>query len=363
MKTVQLLPTLNLGDAVSNDARAIQRLLGEMGTASQIYAENIDSRIQDSSVYPVRMMPEMNREDLLIYHLSTGTDLNNRIGQLRCRKIMIYHNVTPPAYFAPYNRGLEALCTEGLRGMVSLRKTFSMVIADSGFNRQNLLDAGYTCPVRVVPILVPFADYDREPDQKTMEQYADGRTNILFVGRIAPNKKQEDVIRAFDCYRKNYDPRARLILVGSAAGMEKYQGKLKRYAQELGIGEDVVFPGHISFRQILAFYRTADVFLCMSEHEGFCVPLLEAMYLKVPVIARRMSAVPETLGGAGLLLEDNRPEAAAAAVHRVVTDSALREDLISAGCERLKAFSYEQVGGQIRDILAPMIRGGKKVAG
>ena len=356
MKIIQLLTTMSYGDAVSNDALAIQRLLEEAGMLSGIYAENVDVKLRGKSVCLLAEMPELKKDDLLIYHLSTGTELNFRMERYACRKIMIYHNITPPAYFAAYNRGLEQLCLDGLRGMVHLRNTFEMVIADSAFNRQNLLDAGYTCPVHVAPILIPFSDYDREPDEETVRQYSDGRTNILFVGRIAPNKKQEDVIRAFDCYRKTYDPEARLILAGSATGTENYLEKLKIYTRELGAEDRVVFPGHIRFNQILAYYRTAHAFLCMSEHEGFCVPLAEAMYFRVPVIARDMCAVAETAGGAAIILADNRPEPAAAALYRAVSDPALRERMAQAAEARLAELSYGRAGARIMELLRPYIR-------
>lgn len=355
MKILQLLTTVNFGDAVTNDALAIRRLLAEEGCASEIYAENVDPRLPKGTALRTDKMPPLKKEDLLIYHLSTGTRLNFEVDRFPCRKIMIWHNITPPAYFAPYSTGAEKLCEYGLQGMIHLKDAFETVIADSEFNRQNLLDAGYTCPIRVIPILIPFADYEQEPDAETVRQYQDGRTNILFVGRIAPNKKQEDLIRAFDCYRKTYDPEARLILIGSDSGMEAYRERLERYIRILDV-ENVIFPGHISFRQILAFYRTASVFLCMSEHEGFCVPLAEAMSFDVPIIARRMCAVPDTLGGAGLLLEDDDPAVAAAALRRVLTDDGLRESMIRAGRERLKDFGWERVSGQLRDALKDYIR-------
>ena len=164
------------------------------------------------------------------------------------------------------------------------------------------------------------------------------------------------MIRAFACYRQAYDPRARLILAGSAYGTENYLERLKRYAQALDLADSVVFPGHISFRQILAYYRTAGAFLCMSEHEGFCVPVVEAMSFGVPVVARGMCAVPETMGNAGLLLEDGRPEPAAAALHRVMADEALRQRLAQAGEDRVRELSYENVSARIRELLSPFIR-------
>lgn len=359
MKILQLLTTVSFGDAVSNDALAIRRLFSAEGIDTAIYAENVDPRLPKGTARPVEDLPKLKKDDLLIYHLSTGTRLNFEIDGYPCRKVMIWHNITPPAYFAPYSKDAEKLCEYGLQGMIHLKDAFEKVIADSEFNRQNLLDAGYTCPIDVIPIRIPFEDYRQEPDAETLAKYSDGRTNLLFVGRIAPNKKQEDLIRAFDCYRRTWDPEARLILIGSDLGMEAYRERLERYIHLLG-AENILFPGHISFRQILAFYRAASAFVCMSEHEGFCVPLTEAMSFDLPIIARDMCAVPYTLGNAGILLDSDDPATAAAAIHRVMTDQTLRESLIAAGRKRLEDFGWERVSGQLRESLKEYIREGKR---
>lgn len=341
MRVVQLLPSITIGDAVSNDARALKQVIASMGFKTQIYAEGVDRRLPKDTALPLTKMPPLKESDILIYHLAIGTDLNRKIDSYKCRKMMIYHNITPPAFFAPYNRNSEQICASGLKDMARLNQSFTYCMADSPFNRQNLLDAGYTCPIDVRPVLIPFDDYKRTPDAATVEQYSDGWTNILFVGRIAPNKKQEDVIRAFAYYKKHINPQSRLILVGNAGGMENYLKRLQDYINVLDV-QDVIFPGHISFEQILAFYRTAHVFLCMSEHEGFCVPLLEAMFFNVPVIAYDSCAVPDTLGN-GMLLESKDPRATAAVIDRLVQDKELREKLLSAQKKQLESFSYEHV--------------------
>ena len=129
-----------------------------------------------------------------------------------------------------------------------------------------------------------------------MKLYDDDYVNILFTGRVVPNKKQEDVIEAFYYYKRFIQPKSRLILVGSFAGIDKYHDQLEAYVNKLGL-EDVIFTGQIKFDEILAYYQLADLFLCMSEHEGFCVPIVEAMYFNVPVIARDTSAIAWTLAG------------------------------------------------------------------
>ena len=172
-------------------------------------------------------------------------------------------------------------------------------------------------------ILIPFDDYKKEPDAEVRQKMTEDRyTNILFTGRIVPNKRQEDVIATFYHYHKYYNPKSRLILIGNYTGMESYYESLQRYIDELG-AEDIIFPGHISFPAILAYYATADLFLCMSDHEGFCVPLVEAMNFEVPVLAKNTTAIPYTLGGSGMMLEDNDPLVAATAINRILTDTLL----------------------------------------
>ena len=355
MRVVQLLTTLSFGDAVSNDTLALGKVIREMGHDTGIYAENIDPRLPKGSAQHVREMKFLRPDDLLIYHKSTGTDLSFRLQDHPCRKLMIYHNITPPAFFEPYILEAAALTRYGLEGVTYLKDKVDAVMGDSEFNLSNLRDMGYTCPMMVRPILIPFEDYAKKPDEAIVrEMTKDGWTNIVFVGHIAPNKRQEDLIRTFAVYKK-MNARSRLILVGSWTGMENYYERLRTYAQALGL-EDVVFTGHIPFAQILAYYHSASVFLCMSAHEGFCVPLAEAMYFRVPIIAYSACAVPDTLGGSGLLLTRNDPTEAAMLIDRVMRDDALREAVIKGQDERLKDFSYDRIKALFTRQLTDVIR-------
>lgn len=255
---------------------------------------------------------------------------------------MIYHNVTPPHFFEGYSRSAERITKLGYENTVSIRPYIEYAIADSEYNARELRKMGYECPIDVRPVLIPFADYEKAPDEDMLKRYSDGYVNIVFVGRIAPNKCQQDVIAAFAYYKKHIEPKSRLILVGSDGGMEKYGNSLKNYVNALSL-DDVIFTGHISFPAILACYKLADVFLCMSEHEGFCVPLVEAMFFGVPIIAYDSSAVGGTLGGAGILSESKDPVFTARLIDRVVNDDELKNKLISDGKKRLEDFSYEKV--------------------
>ena len=205
------------------------------------------------------------------------------------------------------------------------------------------MDSGYSCSIDILPILIPFQDYEKKPDQKIIRTYTqDGYTNILFTGRIAPNKKQEDIIRIFYFYKKRYNCKSRLFLVGSYGGMERYYQRLQDYVDMLHL-EDVYFTGHIRFEEILAYYKIADAFVCMSEHEGFCVPLVEAMYFGVPILAYDSSAVADTLGGSGFLTDTKDPLVNAGVLDRILRDEDLQKSILAKEKERLRDFENDTV--------------------
>jgi len=342
MKVVQVLPTISYGDAVSNDAIALKKVIKGLGYDTEIYAENIDKRLERKMAVHISVMPEMNKRDVIIYHNSTGTDISFSLPKWNGRKMMIYHNITPPEFFMSYNMNAAALTEYGLDGTKYLSDKVEYCLADSEFNKQDLLRMGYKCPIDVRPILIPFDDYKKKPNHDIIAKYNDDWTNIIFVGRIAPNKKHEDIIKSFYIYKRKIKQKSRLFLVGSYVGMENYYKKLKLYVRALGL-EDVYFTGHIKFNEILAYYKLADVFLCMSEHEGYCVPLVESMIFKVPIIAYESCAVPDTLGQSGVILKDKNPAFAAGTIDRLVRDEGLRMYINEKQKERLDDFSYENV--------------------
>ncbi len=343
MKVLQLLPTMGMGDAIGNDVLALSKVLRDMGFQTGIYAETVDKRLPEGTAQNVSRMPKLTGEDVVLYHMSTGTDLSFSLENLPCRKLMIFHNITPPKYFKGYNETLTEISEYGMRGLCHLADKVDGCMTDSAYNAQVLRDFNYRCPITVRPILIPFSDYAKAPDPEVMARYEnDGYTNFVFVGRIAPNKKQEDVIRSFYCYQKYCNPKSRLFLVGSYTGMEHYYHRLRRYVGALEL-DHVVFTGHIPFAQILAYYHLADIFLCMSEHEGFCVPLVEAMYFGVPILAYNSSAISDTLGGSGILLERNDPMEAALMADRVLKDKELRREILAGQRKRQQTFAYSEV--------------------
>jgi glycosyltransferase involved in cell wall biosynthesis len=244
---------------------------------------------------------------------------------------------------------MEHECRLGREQLLRLAGCTELAITVSEFNRRELEEAGFA-PTAVVPIVVDFSDHERqEPAAEVLARWRDGRTNILHVGRFAPNKRLEHLVRAFDCYRR-IDPHSRLLLVGSTAGLQNYAAAVRDLALRLG-NPDVRVVGHVEFRQLCAYYRLADLYLTMSEHEGFCVPLLEAMHYGLPIVARAAGAVPETLGSAGLLTAGARPEQVAELMHLAVADRGLRAQLTAAGRARLADFAPARIERDFWELL------------
>ena len=212
-----------------------------------------------------------------------------------------------------------------------------------------------------MPILVDFAEYDAAPDNATLTRLRrraeGGGAHWLFVGRVAPHKSQHDIIAAFAAYRRLFDPRARLSIVGERR-LLLYARALERLAAELGVADAVDFTDNVRFPQLLAHYRAADVFVSLSEHEGFCVPLVEAMHFGVPTVAFASTAVPETVGDATLLLPDKDPLTVAVAAHRVLSDDVLRKASIEAGHRRVEHFSLANNRRRLLEALEPRIAAG-----
>lgn len=342
MKIIQLLRNLSYGDAIGNDVLAIRNALTQMGYSNTIYAEYIDQRLPKHTAYPVNRLCTVDSDDIILYHLSTGTDLNYSFTELNCRKIIRYHNITPPHFFHEYSLEAERSCQEGLEAAEAIADKVDYCLADSEFNKQDLLKMGYKQKIDVLPILIPFADYDKTPHLSTIKKYSDGWTNFLFTGRVAPNKKHEDIIQLFYYYKKYVNEKSRLFLVGGYTESDKYYRKLNEYIRFLGL-KDVIFPGHIKFNEILAYYQLADLYVCMSEHEGFCVPLVEAMYFNVPILAYASTAVPETLGGGGVLMHDKDPKLGALLADRILNDVRVSNNIACFQQKRLKDFSYNNV--------------------
>lgn len=344
-RIIQLVSCLNFGDAVGNEVIAFKKFFRENGYVTEIFTEAMSSRLPADTAVNYRRMPVLDKDDIVIYHFASQCTLFDTVKQLGCKVVLRYHNVTPPQFFDGYDDNAVRACTIGLSQAAEIKKYIDYCLPVSEFNRTDLINMGYTCPMTVLPILIRFSDYEQVPDSQIVEKYSDGKTNILFVGRMAPNKKVEDVISAFAIYKEEYDRDARLFLVGSYNEGDGYWRSLVKHIKTLGVN-DVIFPGHISFAAILAYYSVAHIFLCMSEHEGFCVPLVEAMYFHVPIVAYSSSAVPSTLGGAGVLIDNKDFDKYADAMNDIMTGGD-RASVIIAQNKRLLDFSQKKITSEL----------------
>ena len=344
IRIVQFLPTIAHGDAIGNDAFAIRDALENAGYSCDIFTETIDSHLEIYGISGIKNIKDYNDDaDIIICHVSTGWKYMLSLDKLKARKIFIWHNITPPRFFEAYGDfGRAKECEEGLEQVHSVRLVPSLCLTPSLYNKAELENLGYLCPVHRLPILTVYGK-EEDSDEELVSRYkSDGYVNILFVGRIAPNKRHQDIIDAFYFYHKLINPKSRLFLVGKGDATIDYCKAICEYPSAIGL-DDVIFSGHVSDRQRNAYYEIADVFLCLSEHEGFYVPLLEAMQHKVPIVAYDSSAVSETLGGSGLLLKSKVPSVVAEAINRVIQDTKLRETLIANGTERLAAFEQKKI--------------------
>ena len=344
MQAHQFVTALSYGDAIGDYTIEIQRLLRKNGYDSEIYSEIVHPRMA-KHVRPMYDYEfDQNDDTLMIVHFSIGSELGLFIPYCRGKKMLIYHNITPFEWFVDINSLLAYQCLVGRSQLTGLKDYCPLGMADSEYNRQELESLGFE-RTGVLPIRLDFSKFDGAPDPLTMKVYDDHRTNIIVVGRAIPNKRLEDCLKAFAYYQKYINPLSRLIFVGLAGGFERYLFGLRNMVTDLG-AQEVVFTGHIQFDEILAYFKLADVLLIMSEHEGFCVPLLEAFYMNVPVVAWNACAIPYTAGAGAVLVNEQKNYAQIGELlHHVCTDSELRSQILSAQQKQLKAqdeFPFEQ---------------------
>lgn len=338
----QVLATLGYGDAIGNEVLGIQRVLRAAGYESEIFVQTADPRLEDLTLDYRDLVDASHPDNILFHHFSIGSRASRVAYALPERMALVYHNITPPEYFVDIHKELVQLCFRGRRELALYRDRCDLALGDSEYNRRELAALGF--PVTgVLPVVPGFSHLSGPANYVHAGQFDDDWVNVLFVGRVIPNKKFEDVIRSFQAYKKWFNPRSRLLLVGAQSGFERYLTLLHQFIADCGVS-DVHFTGHVSNEELTAYYELADVFLCASEHEGFCVPLIEAFHMGVPVLAYAATAVPATMDGAGILYSDKHPVAVAALINAVVEDRAMRERILDgqdAALDRLEARDFD----------------------
>jgi L-malate glycosyltransferase len=333
----QFIPSFAARDAIGHHTTQVQALLRRSGFDSEIYAEDIHPDVRGVA-RPFRHFTAGRPADRtwLLYQCSTSSSMADVLLERPEPLILDYHNITPAESFAPWEPVVAPRLDLARRQLARLAPRAQLGLAVSRYNAAELEDLGCRESV-VAPIILDAGTFDGPTDEGLVGELSGGGTAWLFVGRLAPNKAQHDVVKAFALYRRVFDPGARLWLVGGTSS-DSYLRAVRGLVSSLGLEGAVRLAGSVSAGELAAYYRAADVFVCASDHEGFCVPLLEAMHHGLPVVAHASSAVPETLGGAGVCLPEKSPSVVASAVWRVVSDEGLRRRLVAAGRRRVAEF-------------------------
>jgi glycosyltransferase involved in cell wall biosynthesis len=345
----QFVPTLNPHDATGTHTVLLRDILRAAGWRSEIFAEAIhDDLAAEASKY--WMYPDRAAEgDVHIYQFSTSSAVAGFLAERKEPLIVDFHNFTGPEHFVGWEPHTEERAARAHDELLRLAPRAVLGLADSRFNEQCLRQAGYG-RTAVIPVLVDYQRVATPPDARVAVELAaskqDGGADILFVGRVVPSKGQHELVKAFWAYRRLYDAKARLHLVGGTSSFA-YLKALRGFVHDLGLAGAVRIAGDVSEAALAAYFAAADVYLSLSAHEGFGVPLIEAMAAGVPVVARRAGAVAETVGDAALLLAGGDPLYVAAALHRVCTDPALRQQLVAAGRRRVPQLSLDVVAPQV----------------
>jgi glycosyltransferase involved in cell wall biosynthesis len=347
MQINQWIPAAHRGDAIGDSARRVRDLLRRLGHESEIYALTVDDDMRNE-VRPFDQ-DETRKGDFTIFHFALPSPMTAAFAALPRGRILQYHNVTPAHFFAPYDPGLFRIAALGRRELATLVDATDLALGDSDFNRRELEGLGFrrtgVMPIAVNPEKITSAPAHPELEKLLLDEEF---TNFLFVGRMVPNKRIEDIIRLAEQFKRYIDAQYRFIFVGRTDGLPRYYAAIRSLIDRFEmLPERFVFPGVVSDWELAAYYRTASVYISMSEHEGFCVPLIEAMAANVPVLAFASSAVPETLGGAGVLFEVKDMEYVAELLGQMAFDPVMREQVLARQRLRLRDFTDERLTAQL----------------
>jgi len=325
MVVEQFLPAFHYGDAIGNSTLALHRYLKSIGVESRIVSLTIDENMTEFASSFKDYVE--NENSIKILHFAIPSELTDFFIKAKGKKVMVYHNITPSEFFVDFSDDLVKFTMAGREHLKKLTGVFDLSVAVSNYNASELIELGYE-NVKKIPLIVKLDDYKKTYNKPFFELVKDERKNIIFVGRISPNKKIDDLIKVLFYYKKYISPSIRLIIAGKTNSLPKYFQAVRDLASRfLLTSEDILFTGHIPFDELLAVYKLGDVFLSMSEHEGFCLPLIESSFFKVPVVAYNAGAVAETLRGSGIIFNNKKVELVAGLLENVINDEKLRKTM------------------------------------
>ena len=348
----QWLAAAHKGDAIGDSARRTRQLLRSLGHEAELFALTIDEELE-GEVRPFSD-PAARRGDVTVLHYALPSPMTAALAALDHGRVLHYHNVTPAAYFAPYDAGLFRLAILARRELETLVGHVDLALGVSEFNRSELEAMGFE-HTGVLPLAVDLSRITNPVRRPALEKILtnDDMINLLFVGRIAPNKKIEDHLKLAEHYKRYVDSYYRFIFVGKHDSVPQYYASIRAMmAQYRLLNERFVFTGPVPDEDLAIYYRHAAVYISLSEHEGFCAPLLEAMAADVPILAYSAAAVPETLGGSGVQFTPKDMEYAAELLGVLTFDDQLRAQVIAGQRKRLADFSDARLEKAISGVVA-----------
>lgn len=352
MRLIQIAHALTLHDGASKFVQKLDGMFQKLGYDTEIFAHKLDERIQNDHIQTMDKF-DGTAEDIVIYHMTTGTSFNKWVANYPHRIVLYYHNITPAKFFFGNAWGSWLKCIQGRRQLKSIVKNTFYAWGASEYSCEELRALGIREAKPLAAIVETEKFLERPVVQAIYDKYHDGRLNLLIVGRGVPHKKQDEAIEIVRYYKEHIDAKVRLIIVGNMK--PSFAKKLHRMVEQYKMQNDVVFAGSVSNDELCTWYRVADALLCLSEHEGFCVPLVEAMVFDKPVFAYAAAAVPETVGKAGIILQDKTPSQVAQVIHDTLASQDILAQLVAGRKDRLETLSYETIFQQVKQDIAHVV--------
>lgn len=349
----QILAGYADGDAISNEAILLRDIFRRWDHSSEIYADPV--HVSPSLMADCRSLANYTAQpgDVCLHHYGIASPAAGVFLASAAKKILVYHNITPAEYFAGFDDAVAGQLREARRILRAVAGRSDAVWTVSRFNAAELASEGIE-GVKVFPLLFAPARADLAPEPLIIKKFAGSLKNILFVGRLAPNKRVEDLIMAFAWYHIAINPFSRLIIVGSKRSAARYYTMLRMLIGDLNL-PNVCFEGFAAPAGLEAYYRVADLYVSTSAHEGYCLPLVEAMAHGIPVIARDAGGTPEAMDGAGVLYENLDPAELAVLMDRVLTDRALRGEILASQQERVQRARARDLEAEVKALMAGML--------
>lgn len=349
MQIHQFLTSYSYGDAIGNEALEIREYLRGKGYESNIFALHYHPRYANQIINYLEYDRFSHPDNIVIFHFSIGSAVTRKFLRVPDKKVIIYHNITPFQFFLDYHRILAKDCYKGRIEFKTLVGKVDLALGDSHYNEQELKDLGFS-RTGVLPLVMNFSKFEAAVIPVLKELFDDGKTNILYVGRIIPNKRIDDILKIFHLYQTYFNPDSRLFVIGEYRGFERYLTALQKMTAILKV-RNVHFSGHVPEEELISYYKLSHIYLHMSEHEGFCAPVPESFYLNIPVVAFDGGAVRETMGQGGILVTRKKFLEIAGIIDRIRSDQALKQQVITSQRKELERYRQNRTGQILLDYL------------